>query len=410
MQIVWQSERLGKKNTQPVRRVLPWFIEYGFYASLTYAILAPILGVQIDRLSIVILTGLAILCFLGFKEWPINFFRLLAFPIGCAISYLIIQIMFYGLSINNENVKPFVPWIFTLIVVQALSFRRGFLHRFVVFALLVGIVALLFFRGFSGNEVSRIGLDRAMGPLSNPNGLGAWFGFCTVYFFVLGAGIKRQKTRIALWVIAIGCLFVVTMTVSRASLLATIVAIVLSSREFLKRGFLPVLLLVMITLIVYGVGLFDQAISFYLMRGTEETGRGLIWPKVFEGFINSPLIGVGASNVYVFLPEKAAIGAPHNSFLFFGMASGIIPLFFYTAYWIQAIRASILARIEKTMLAPFHLPLVAHSLIICTFADFAFMDVWVVVMVAGAVASRVHRGLISSRVIRSKKNGKGVSH
>lgn len=398
------TESRGKKNTPPIRLVPPWFMEGGFYASVFYAILAPIFGIQIDRLGIVFLAFLAFLCFLGFKDRSIHFFRLLVFPIGCAISFLMIQIMFYGETIFSDNVKPFIPWIFTLIIVQALSFRRGFLHRFVVFALFVGVVSLFFLDiRPEGDEMVRIGLNQEVSGLSNPNALAAWFGCCTVYFFVLGTKVKKQKTRFASWVIAVGSLFVVTLTVSRGALLATLVAIILGSRDFLKRGFLPMFLLGLIVLVVYGVGLFDQTIGYYALRGTEETGRGYIWPKALEGFLDSPLLGVGASNVYIFLPQAAKRAVPHNSFLFFAMSSGIIPLIFYSAYWIQAIRAAILSLKEKTELAPFHLPLVAYSLIICLFTDQAFTGSWVIVMVATTLAGQVPRQRIPLREFQNKK-------
>ena len=82
----------------------------------------------------------------------------------------------------------------------------------------------------------RVGLDRSLVGMSNPNTVGNWFGFLTVYFFVFGLVNKRERTRFVCWGLAIGCLFIVTLTVSRAALLSTIIALILGSREILNRG------------------------------------------------------------------------------------------------------------------------------------------------------------------------------
>lgn len=404
MSVAVQPRKPGRKNRPAVRLMTPRFIEYGFYVSLVYGIMGPLLGLQIDRLGIVFLAGLACLCFLGFRERPVEFFRTLAFPMGLGISYLIIQLMYHGLSISAGYVKPFIPWLFTLIVVQALSFRAGFFHRFVIFALLLGGM-LLFFLDFraSGDEVIRVGLDRDLGGLSNPNAFASWFGFCTVYFFVFGIVAKRQKVRITSWIIATSCLFVVTLTVSRGALFATIIGIVLGSREFLKRGFIPLLLLCILAWIAYGVGVFDQTISYYMTRATEKTGRFLVWPRAFEAFMNSPLTGVGANAMQIFLPEKAKVVTPHNSFLFIAMASGIFPLIFYAAYWIQATWGVIKELPGKTDTAAFLLPLVGYAFLSCLTSNMNFMESWVIVtLVASVTLSTPNRAGVS-KIIRHKK-------
>ena len=390
MSLAVPKQKISQINRPAIRFVPPWFIEYGFYATVVYSLLGPVLGLQIDRLGIVMLVGLASLSSLYIMERPRDFFRTLVFPVGLVISFLLIQMMYHGLSINQGYVKPFIPWICTLFVVLALTGRPGFFHRFMIFALLIGSI-FLFFLDFreGGDGVVRMGLEKgAVGGMSNPNSLGAWFGFCTVYFFMLGLVTGRQKTRFVSWVIAFGCLFVVTLTVSRGVLLATIIAIILGSREFLKRGFLPLFLLFVLAWVAYGMGLFDQAITFYTMRATEESGRFLVWPLAFEAFLNAPLTGVGASNAEVFVPVAAKKITPHNGFLLIAMASGIFPLIFYAAYWIQATWAALKQQTERTENAKVFLPLVAYAFLICLSGNMTFMEPWVVVTIATTVISQ----------------------
>jgi O-antigen ligase len=394
-----RNQKLGPQNRSGIRLVTPWFIEYGFYAFLVYGAIGPFVGVQIDRLGIVFLAGLAFLCFLGYGERARDFFKLLVFPIGLGFSYIFIQYMYHDISfMNHEYVKPFIPWMFTLLVVQALSFRRGFLHRYAVLVLMIGVALLPFLRiSAAGEEIARASIG---GGLGGANGLGNWFGFCAVYFFVFGVVSRRQKIRLASWMITTGCLFIVTLTVSRGALIAAVIAIVLASREFLKRGFLPVMLLVILGGIAYVMGVFDQAIISYSVRATEETGRSFVWPRAFEMFLDSPLTGVGASQVKIFMPRIAMVLTPHNTFLFLAVAGGIVPLIFYTAYWIQAIlSAALKPRNGIADHTSFALPLVIFSILISLLGNLTFMKHYVIVSIAIALVShrRTPRAVIDKQ-------------
>ncbi|MCB9775563.1 MAG: O-antigen ligase family protein [Nitrospiraceae bacterium] len=408
MEVAVKSKKFGKKKMPTIRHVTPWYVEYGFYASLVYGLMGPILGLEIDRLGIVILALLACFCFLSIGERPVDFFKALILPIGLGLSFLIIQMMFHGISVQHDYVKMFIPWILTLIVVQALSFRRGFLHRFVFFALLMGGLMLLFIdiKEYGTEGITRLAVEKGAG-LSNSNALADWFGFCAVYMYMYGVVAERQEIRLISWILATGCLLVVTLTVSRGALLAIIIAIVLGSREILKRGFLPLLILFLLVWIAYGVGLFDQAITFYTMRATEESGRFLVWPRAFESFMNSPFRGVGVDDVYVFVPEKAKVVTPHNGFLFIAMASGIIPLLFYMAYWMQAGWAALCAPIGKIKTASFYLPLVAYAFLICLASNSAFMNSWVVVTLAAAMTSYIQTQSPPPRIVMDKNFKRG---
>jgi len=59
-------------------------------------------------------------------------------------------------------------------------------------------------------------------------------------------------------------------------LLGTAIGITIALRRILRRGFLPVLFLVIVSGISYNSGVFDQIVSLYTTRGAEETGRFLV--------------------------------------------------------------------------------------------------------------------------------------
>src|SRR5262249_20680242 len=260
-------------------------------------------------------------------------------PIGCAISFMMVQWVVYGQSLMAEINRGFVNWMIALIVVQSLFSREGFLHRFGTAALVNGLLLLPYmvfnYSPSSVTDVQRVGLEHDVG-WANPNQLAGWFGFCCVYWAIVSIETRRKIVRVAAASIATGCLFIVGLTVSRTALGAVAIAVIIAARHILKRGFLPVLLLVVPVFLIFSSGYFDQTIGFYEERGAEDSGRFAVWPLVIERFLDSPLIGV--DDVATYVPEMQKEITPHNSFLFVGLASGIIPLAFFVAYWIKAVK------------------------------------------------------------------------
>src|SRR4029077_11715770 len=97
-----------------------------------------------------------------------------------------------------------------------------------------------------------------------------------------------------------GCLFVMALSVERGPLLAVAVAITVGFRRLLKRGFLPVLGLIILVGIMYQTGLFEKVTTRYQERLTQQTGRELLWPAAIERIFSSTfvtLFGVGEPNV-----------------------------------------------------------------------------------------------------------------
>jgi O-antigen ligase len=252
-------------------------------------------------------------------------------------------------------------------------------------------------------------VDRAIsGLLSNPNGLAEWFGFCAVYFAIFGLETKRGLLRTALWLAAVGCLFIVGLTVSRGAMLATAVAIVVGFRRIFRRGFLPVLLLIILAWVTYESGLFGQSASLYAERSTEETGRFLLWPLAIERFFSSPLIpliGVGASDVATYVPLKGEDLTPHNSFIYFGLSSGVVPLAFFIAFFIRGVRRSF-SNVEQLEDGPFRMPFLIFTFVSSLLGDLGFMTPYgllALIVGIGPGTDQIHRVLVVHRSAKRER-------
>ncbi len=360
----------------------PRFAEYTYYAFLFYGIMAPIWGLEIPLLNISVLAVLAVYCVLCLGPRTRTFYAPLVLPLGCGISYIAVQLAFHDEPLMGASVRNFVPWMLALIIVQWLSLRNEFLHRFACATFVLGLVTLpyLQFRGSGGSDLVRMRLDQTI-ALSNPNDLGAWFGFCCVYFAIAGLETKRNAVRAVLWLAAGGCLYVVGLTVSRAPLFATAIAIVVALRRLLKRGFVPVLVLLILSWIIGTSGLFERIIALYATRGLEDTGRLAVWPLVIERFLSSPLIGVGDSHIATRIPSGPWI-MPHNSFLQLALGSGVVPLVFFLGWWIRAFREVFGTNVTQRPDAPFRLPLLIYAFLISL--QLTFLIPWMIVTLSMA--------------------------
>jgi O-antigen ligase len=359
------------------------FLEYGFYLYMLYVLLGGAFGLFINNLASGLLILLLILCLSELGVQVISVIKVLAFPLGCGVALVFIQLFFFDESIMG-TVRPFLIWMVLQVLIQVLTVRVHFLHRFVVLMLFIGMAALPYLSFYEadvkGGTMQRAVLDRAIG-FSQTNEMGAWYGFCAVYFMVLGASAKTYSARTLFWVIAFGCSYTVTLTVSRGALLAAAVAFVVASRNFLKAGFLPILLLVCLATIVIGLGIFEQTTQFYAARGAEDTGRLATWPLIIDSFLDSPLIGVGSSHVGA-TPTGRHMVTPHNGFLQIAQSSGVVPLALFMAYWLRSASAAFRNAAGKSPESIFYLPLMAYTFIETNLSAFAFMNPWAIVSLA----------------------------
>jgi O-antigen ligase len=369
------------------------FVEYSYYGLLCYGLLGEAWGLSIPLLAFAGLIGLAMYCI-----WRLishssgTSLNTILLPIGCAVSFTFIQMVFYGLPVTDDAVRPVIIWGLTLVIVCTLCLREGFFHRFVLATLIIGGLSLPFLNfGYLNDPLlQRVGLDTSIG-LANPNDLAAWFGFCCVYYGIVAIETRRKNFRLRSSVIALGCLFVVGLTVSRGALMAVAIAGTVAARNRLKRGFLPILLMLILGSGLFISGIFDQAIGRYEERGTEETGRLLVWPPAIQRFLNSPILGVGAANSATYVPAMGREVTPHNSFLYIGLSAGIVPLVFFAAYWITAAKQAYRANEQRHTEAPFQAPLLIYTFIIASLGAGQFMFSWAVVtltMITSPFASR----------------------
>src|SRR5436190_13841927 len=218
----------------------PQLVEYAYYVSVLYAVAAVAFGVSVPFLGVVLSTAIAGFCVVHLGSTSRTVYWPILPALLCAVSSLVVQLSVHHESMSDGYVRGFVTWIPSLITVQSLTLRRGFLNRFALATFAIGLIALGFGQTWSGGGVDRLALDDSV-SLNNPNDLAGWFGFCAVYFVVLGLETRRGAVRIGAWGAGLLSIYVVGLTVSRGKLAAVAIAIVIALRRKLRRSFLPVL-------------------------------------------------------------------------------------------------------------------------------------------------------------------------
>jgi hypothetical protein len=343
----------------------PSWAEYTFYFTVFYSLISSYLGIEIPLVAAGITVALAGFCWKEMGPLAKQILAPIKLLLACIVSYIVVLIAFHGTSPMDENVRTFILWFCSMIVVQSLLLRQGFLLRCTVFLFLIALITVPNLR-FGRDVVDRASVAIPLaGNLTNANGLAGWFGFCVVVFAINGFETKRTMVRMSYWALATGSLLIVGLTVSRGALLGVAFALVIGFRRLLKSGFIPVLICLIFVGTLVATGLFDKAVSNYEERGTEETGRGKIWPAVLGRISESPLVGVDVSDIFTFIDGRPT--APHNSFLFVGLTSGVFPLGLWIAFWIQAARSSV--RLERSIYAAYRIPLLIYALSAFIFGD-----------------------------------------
>jgi len=347
-------------------------LEYAFYLAIIYSVLAPAVGLEIPLLAGVSVLAIWGFCVLRLQSSARVVFAPIALLIACVVSFLLIQVVVHGESILDSDIRAFITWIMGLMIVQSLCLRGGFSHRFPIVLLVIGAVTLPFIE-FNTGEVEMARIDLAVqGSLTHPAGLADWFGFLAIFFAIFGLECRRASLRTGAWLIALGCLTIVTLSVERGPLFGSVLAITVGFRSILKRGFVPVLALVILAGVAYGSGLFDRAFTNYSERGMEDTGRGDIWAMTFERIRESPFVGVGESKILVNLSPTKLV-PPHNSFLHFAVSSGVMPFLFFLAFWVSVTWRSVF-HIQRSEDEPFRLPYLIFIFTGLMLGDTGFMS------------------------------------
>ena len=341
-------------------------IEYAYYLSIAYSMFGPALGLAIPFVAGQLTLFIAAICVWQLRASLKMVYSPIILLLASGISLVLIQVIVYDASLVSDNIRSLIAGYLQLVTIYSLSLRRGFSLRFPLVLFILGAMVLPFLTLNPGEvEKARVDSSVIQGTLTHPGGLGEWFGFCAVYFAILGLESERFKYRVGAWLAAVASLLVATLSVERGPIFGTVLAITFGFRRVIKRGFLPVVLLIILTGVLSVSGLFDQAVSHYSQRGMEETGRETLWPEAIERISTSPLLGVGLANT--------GNPGPHNSFLFFALSSGVVPLAFYTAFWIQvAWRSAVHAKGREDQ--SFRIPYLIFVFITAMLTDTGFMS------------------------------------
>jgi O-antigen ligase len=341
----------------------PRWVEYTFYFSFSYSIVAAALGIEIPLFAAALTVALGGLCLRDMGSRRKEICAPIALLLACQFSFILVQIAVYGASVTDDTIRMFILWMLGMIIVQSLCLRPGFLTRCTIVIFMLGL-SVVPFMGFSDQGVDRAGIAAPVaGNLTNANGLAGWFGFCVVSFGIAGLEARRGIVmRILYGLAAIGSLLIVGLTVSRGGLFGCAIALTVGFRRFLKRAFVPLLVFIILGGVLFASGLFDQILANYEERGMEETGRLLMWPLIIQRFLESPIFGVGMSRIMTWVPEADKAMPPHNSFLFFALSSGIVPAALYVAFWIRAGWRSFVD-VGQQEYSPFRLPFLLYAFV-----------------------------------------------
>lgn len=363
----------------------PAFLEYTWYAVLFYAMLGQAWGIVIPFVGGGLLMFVAATCYLSVSGQALQVYKPIAWALCTGILIIAIQVSFHAGGDRAEaEITNLLSWLEVLIIAQSLSLRPGFLQRFALVALAIGVASLAFVNVRVVGGVMRAWASGT--GLANPNALGMWFGCCTVYFLFWGVQCRDPMFRIVSWTVAVGCFYVVLIAVSRGPLLGVVLACIVGFRSALKGSFVPLLTLALMLSLVYVSGIFDEWFGYYAHRSAEKTGRDILWPVAMERILNSPWVGVGLNDIRMELHPGFYVN-PHNALLHIGLGAGIVPVISFLAYLCRAaIGALHIMRREYVGEAALIPPLVAYTLFIIMLGDFAFMVAWPVV-VFGLAAS-----------------------
>ena len=385
------QEGVIKQRISRLVAVPSWRVECAYYLATIYSIAAPVVGLEVPALAGAMVLAIAATCIRQLWASLKVIYGPITLLLACAISFLCVQIVVHDVSITDQTIRPFILWIFGLIIIQALCLRRGFFLRYPFFLFVVSAATLPFLK-FDPEKAGSAHLDIGTGL--------AGFGFCAVFFAILGYESRQRFFQIGAWLTAVGCALLMTFTIGRTDLVATALALTVGLRRLLKRGFAPVLALVILAGIIYASGLFDAAFSNYAERGMEETGREILWAAAIDRIFSSPLVslfGVGEPHIlFELVPGKYS--PPHNAFLHFALSSGVLPFAFFLGFWIQAAWRSAHAKGQEAN--PFRIPYLIFFFLHMMAGDLGFMSPAGLFGLSVAAGSAVvyRKQLVSERV------------
>src|SRR6476646_7463914 len=82
-------------------------VEYGFYFYMFYTLIGGVLGLAVNNLASGLLVLLVVLSLSEVGSQALNMIRVLAFPLGCAVVYIFVQLFFFDEDLELA-VRPFL--------------------------------------------------------------------------------------------------------------------------------------------------------------------------------------------------------------------------------------------------------------------------------------------------------------
>src|ERR1043166_9318420 len=148
------SEHLISRPRNPSRKVPRW-VEYAYYAVLLYHVMGAAWGVFVPGIAggaLLLLGGFCVVHQRNVLRTPA------AYGLYCALSFLAIQAALHHEPLSG--IRDLIMWMVSLIILQSLSLRPGFLHSFCVAVFIVGLITLPYLRiGVEVSEFQRASVE-----------------------------------------------------------------------------------------------------------------------------------------------------------------------------------------------------------------------------------------------------------
>jgi O-antigen ligase len=308
-----------------------------FWVYLFYSMLSVQVGIYIPNIAFLLLIALAGISVMAWGRQRTLVNPVVIFVSLISLSVVLVQYLFFGVGPGGEEVRAFISWIPLTIISAGLVIREGFIKRWLV---AMFILALVFWTSvvFVSEGTSMLRAQAEGTSLSNINDYAAWVGFCSLGFWLWGISLDGGKRSRWVFVASALAFTMLIQTVSRGSLAALLIGLVVSFRNIPRKYW--VRLLIGLAILVFAAlqfSVFIQAANAYDARLYEETGRSLVWSAAFNLIKNNPWIGYGVKAVGIYIYSRQRNYTPHNGILYLWFTSGLLPVIPFVAMWLRSL-------------------------------------------------------------------------
>src|SRR5712691_8587740 len=85
------------------RRAPPRFVEYGYYVYILYGTMGSLWGLSVGMLGAGMLAVLTAFCIIRLGSRATTIYTLIAFPLGCVISLVVLQLVVHSESLMHDS-------------------------------------------------------------------------------------------------------------------------------------------------------------------------------------------------------------------------------------------------------------------------------------------------------------------